>query len=415
MITDERRVAQRIKRLQKDMVDFLVRLCAIGTVNPPGARYGECVDFLAQTLGGMGLNTWIVRVPVAAQEKELPGSRDYPRMSVVARWDVGAKRTLHFTGHYDVVPPTAGWKTDPFKPVVKGKRLIARGSEDMKASIAAALFAVRALKESGIRPPWNIEFSATPDEETGGYLGLGYVVRSGAIRPDAAVLCEGGSGQTIGYAHKGVLWLDVTVLGKPAHASTPKNGVNALEKACDLIAQLKALEPVYARRTTAFSMRKAALRHPTIMFGGLAGGGSKVNTVPDRFHFTIDRRILPEERLAAVKAEIAGVIRRAKCQDRKLKVGVRQLLYVPPGWASTRSEIARLARSVVKEVTGRPVRFRMTSGFTDMHFLTQDAGVPTVMYGVAGGGGHADNEYAKVPAIFDTARVYAAIALRMPR
>ena len=414
MNSDERRVAQRIQRLQKKMTEFLVRFCSIATVNPPGAKYGECAEFLAAALGGMGLAARIVRVPPAVQERELPNSRDCPRMSVVARWDVGASRTLHFTGHYDVVPPTAGWKTDPFKPVIAGRRLIARGADDMKSSLTAAVFAVRAIVEAGVRPPWNIELSATPDEETGGYLGLGHLVRSGAIKPDAAVLCEGGSGQTIGYAHKGVLWLDVTVLGKPAHASNPKAGVNALEKACDLIQRLKTLEALYAGRKTAFKMRKPSLRSPTIMFGGLAGGGSKVNTIPDRFHFTIDRRVLPEERLAAVKAEIMAVIRRAERADRKLKVRVRQLLYVPPGWADVESDIARIAQAAVRDVTGKRPRFRMTSGFTDMHFLTQEAHVPTVMYGVSGGGAHADGEYTKIPAMLDTARVYSMIALRLP-
>lgn len=407
-------VGQRIVKLREPMMRFAAQLCSIATVNPPGERYEECVELLADKLRGLGLTTRIIRVPKAVQEKALPGSADYPRLSVVARWDVGARRTLHFTGHYDVVPPTAGWKTDPFKPVVTRSRLVARGAEDMKSSLAAAIFAVQALMEAGERPPWNLELSCTPDEETGGELGLGYLVRSRRIRPDAAVLCEGGSGDHLGYAHKGVLWLEVTVVGKASHACVPHQGINALEKACRLIEQLKTLDKVYARRKTAFRTEKAIHKRPTLMIGGISGGGGKVNTVPDRFTFTLDRRLGPEEKLREARAEILDVIKRAMRRDRKLEVRVRTLLHVPPGWADLDCEFTRVAAAAFRAVRGKRPRFRMTPGFTDMHFLTQDAGVPTLMYGTTGKGAHGDGEYTRIASMVATARVYAEIARRLP-
>ena len=175
-----------------------------------------------------------------------------------------------------MVPPTSGWSRDPFKPVVKGNKLYARGSSDMKGCDTAAIFAIQALMESGQVPPCNIECSFTADEETGGYAGLGHLVRSKAIRPDAAVLLEGASGDTLGYAHRGVLWLNITVIGKPGHGSNPKNGINALEKACGLIGELKSLEKIYAKRRSAFRAGRMA-RRPTLMIGGVSGGGGKIS------------------------------------------------------------------------------------------------------------------------------------------
>jgi succinyl-diaminopimelate desuccinylase len=407
-------VDRRIERLERSMVAFAARFCSIPTVNPPGQDYERCCEFLAAKLGALGLRTRIVRPPAALQAEVLPDSEDFPRPSVVARWDVGAERTLHFTGHYDVVPPTAGWRTDPFKPVIKGRRLIARGADDMKGANAAAIFAVQALRASRITPPWNLELSFTPDEETGGQLGLGYLVRSGQVRPDAAVLCEGGSGTALGYAHKGVLWLDVTVLGRPAHACNPRAGVNALEGACFLIGQLKTLEKAYATRSTAFRMDRAAAKRPTLMIGGVAGGGGKVNTIPDRFHFTIDRRLLPEEKVSAVRSEILAVIRRACRRRPSLRARVRTLLHVPPGFSDLEAEICRIAAAAVRDVHGKRARFRMSAGFTDMHFLTQEARVPTVMYGTRGAGAHADNEYCRIDSMREAARFYARLALGMP-
>jgi len=413
MMTPAKAVS-RIERSRKRMVDFAVEFCSIGTVNPPGDRYVECCEFLARRMRAMGLTAKIHRPPKALQAKVLPGFDDYPRTSVVGRWDVGAAKTLHFTGHLDVVPPTSGWRTDPFKPIVTPRRIVARGSNDMKTSITAALFAAAGLKDSGVTPPWNIEVSATPDEETGGELGLGWLVKSRTIRPDAAVLCEGGGEKGIGYAHKGVLWLEVTVLGKPGHACNPPGGVNALEKACGLIAQLKTLEKAYAKRPSAFKVDKPVLRRPTIMIGGISGGGGKVNTIPDRFSFTIDRRLLPEEGLAAAKAEIMAVIRRAQRRDRSLKVKVRQLLHVPPGSIAEDHPHCRRAADAYRAVFGRRPKWRMTPGFTDMHWLTGDAGVPTFMYGVSGIGAHADLEYSEIDSMVETAKLYAELAMRMP-
>lgn len=406
------KVQARIDKLKPELLEFTKRFCRFGTVNPPGNLYLECVRFLEKKLRSLGLKTRILRVPPKIQSKLVPGLNAYPRYNLIARWDVGAKKTLHYTGHYDVVPPTSGWKTDPFDPRVRGDKLIGRGSVDMKSSDAAAIFAVQALMESGVRPAWNIELSFTADEETGGYAGLGWVVKSKAIRPDAAVLLEGGSGDQIGYAHRGVLWLNLTVIGKAGHAANPKNGVNALEKACGLIRELQTLDAVYARRKSRFRAGKMA-RRPTLMIGGVSGGGGKVNTIPDRFSFTIDRRLLPEENLAKVKAEIMKVVKRAQKHDKDLKVKVEQLLYVQPGWTKLGAPILRVAKAASRAVTGQPSRYRMTGGFTDMHWLTNDGKVPTVGYGCRGGGAHSDFEWVSIASMVEMCKVYAEIALRM--
>ncbi|MCK6474765.1 MAG: ArgE/DapE family deacylase [Planctomycetes bacterium] len=405
-------VHARLEQLKPQLIEFTKEFCRIATVNPPGNRYLECCRFLERKLKRLGLKTKILRVPASVQRKLVPGLDTYPRYNILARWNTGAKKTLLLTGHYDVVPPTAGWKSDPFKPFVKGARLIGRGTGDMKACDAAAIFAVQAMRETGARPPWNIELAFTCDEETGGYAGLGHVVKSGAVKPDAAVLLEGGSGDTIGYAHRGVLWLEVTVHGKAGHASNPKNGVNALEKACGLIREFKKLERVYAGRRSAFRANKVA-RRPTLMIGGVSGGGGKINTIPDTFTFSIDRRLLPEENVAAVKREFMQRIRRAKAKDRDLKVSVAYPLFVESGSTNPKAKIVRAAQEAHRAVTGKRSTLRMSGGFTDMHWLTNDGKVPTVGYGVSGGGAHSDLEWADTAGMLQAAKIYAEIALRM--
>ncbi|MCG3178456.1 MAG: Acetylornithine deacetylase [Phycisphaerae bacterium] len=410
-------VLRRIDRLVPAMVRFTADLCAIDTVNPPGRNYGRCVAALKAKLEAVGLTTRVVNVPKAELKRLVPehGGR-YPRPSLIARWDVGAARTLHMTGHYDVVPPTGGWTRDPFKAAERGRRLYARGSSDMKAADAAAVFAIQAMRQARVTPPWNIELSFTPDEETGGHAGLGWLVHSGAIRPDAAVLLEGASGDRIGYAHRGVLWLLVTVLGRAAHASNPANGVSALGKGRMLLAALDELAVELAGRRTRLATSSGTPKGPTLMPGGLIGGGAgKVNTIPDRFVFSIDRRINPEESIPAAKAEIVSCLRDVCRRDGTFKVRIDELMRVDPGTIAPDHPHARLARKVLRQLVGKPVRFRMTGGFTDMHWLSRDGGVPTVMYGVSGKNAHGDDEYVDIPSIRAAARFYAALAMSMPK
>ncbi|MCZ7645567.1 MAG: ArgE/DapE family deacylase [Planctomycetota bacterium] len=397
---------------QKDLLAFTTAFCAIDTTNPPGRNYRACVEFLAEKLRELGLRPKVLRVPPREQAKYVPGLDDHPRYNVVARWDHGSKRTLLLTGHYDVVPATAGWKTDPFKPVRKGARLIGRGTSDMKGCNAAAIFAVQALLESGQRPPWNVELAFTADEETGGYAGLGHLVRAKRLRADAAVLLEGGGGQNVGIAHRGVLWLDVTVHGKPGHASNPRNGINALEKAIGLIGELRKLERRFPARRSRF-VAPAMSRRATQMIGGVSGGGGKVNTIPDRFRFSIDRRLIPEEKVEAVKREYVAAVREAMRRDRDLKATVEFPLYVESGHTRPEQPICRAACEAVKAVHAKRPRLRMTGGFTDMHFLTNDGGIPAIGYGAGGGGAHGDFEYLNLPDQLVTAKVYAEIAMRM--
>lgn len=76
----------------------------------------------------------------------------------------------------------------------------------------------------------NVELSLTPDEETGGALGAGYLARRGYLHADYAIVCEGAAGRNVGIGHNGVIWFLAAVVGKAAHAASPEAGINAFEK-----------------------------------------------------------------------------------------------------------------------------------------------------------------------------------------
>ena len=75
---------------------------------------------------------------------------------------------LGILGHLDVVPPgkLEDWERDPFDPFEKDGMLYGRGTQDDKGPMLAALFAVKALMDAGVRFNKRVRFIFGADEET---------------------------------------------------------------------------------------------------------------------------------------------------------------------------------------------------------------------------------------------------------
>ena len=289
---------------------LLSKLIAIPTVNPPGENYEKIVSFLENECKKSGLKTKKYITPQAVLERFgiKGGSR---RIGLVADWTVGRKaKILHINSHYDVVPAAIGkWAYPPFKAVIRGNRIYGRGSEDMKGTICSVLFAVNSVRKCGITPKINLQLSFTPDEETGGRTGLGYLVQKGFVKADYA-MSEGYSQGHVSYGNKGVLWAEVTVNGKSSHASMPHKGVNSFERMTELASRLMKLKDKVSGRKTRYHMRDPVSKSPTFVMGGLLKGGVKVNIVPGESTFSIDRRLIPEENIKDAKEEIIKLVKR---------------------------------------------------------------------------------------------------------
>ena len=72
-----------------------------------------------------------------------------------------------YAGHTDVVPPgnITDWSVNPFKPAIKNNKLIGRGANDMKASIACFVAAVSKFKAKNKKIKGSISLLITGDEE----------------------------------------------------------------------------------------------------------------------------------------------------------------------------------------------------------------------------------------------------------
>jgi len=393
---------------QDDLVAFLQKLIRLRTVNQPGEIYGEITTLLADTLRALGLQVRRVAISRALQKKTQPDLLDYPRYNVIARWDVGAKKTLHFNAHYDVVPVSGDWRHgDAFNPAVEKGWIYGRGTADMKGAIASVVFALKALKEAGVTPKFNVEVSFTADEETDSVLGTDWVTARGKLRADYAVVCEGGEGNAVCCGHNGVVWLNVHVHGKAAHGSMPEKGVNALEKMSALVLALDEYKQKLARRV--FRAPDGHQMHPTLNLGGVftSGEGGKVNTVPASASFTIDRRVLPIENVRAAERELTAFLKTAaqaipQCHITIDKISDNHSCYNPP----THPLFGAMQQSVTR-VRKQKTKFMVSTGFNDMHFFAHVLKIPTLGYGPGGHDYHAVDERARVKDLVDSAKIYA--------
>ena len=400
--------ARYLDRHHAELTGFLQQLIRLRTVNPPGENYLEITTHLGATLRGLGLKVRRIPIPRALQKKTQPELLDYPRYNVVGFWDTGAKKTLHFNAHYDVVPVSGRWKHGTaFNPVVENGWVYGRGSADMKGAIASIVFALKALRATGVRPNFNVEVSFTADEETDSVLGTGWVADHGKLRADYAVVGEGGEGNAICCGHNGVVWLNVRVHGVAAHGSTPEKGVNALEKMSALVLAFAAYKRRLARRT--FRAPDGRRMQATVNLGGVfaSGEGGKVNTVPAAASFSIDRRVLPVEDIRTAERELTRFLREAAgkipgCRITIEKISDNYSCYRAP----THPLFGAMQRSVAR-VRRQPSKFMVSTGFNDMHFFAQVLKIPTLGYGPGGLDYHAVDERARVRDLVDSAKIYA--------
>ena len=407
-------VRNYIKTNQTKLCRLLQELVRIPTVNPPGENYTEIVELLDTKCTALGMQTKVVRVPKRRVEQIISNASDYPRLNLIARWDVGADKTVHFNAHYDVVPVAGDWRfNDPFSGKIEGDWLYGRGADDMKDSIAALLFAIQTLQENNIVPKFNIECSFTCDEETGGELGAGYLVEKKLVKADYVVNCEGGTEMNIGNGHNGVLWLEIVVEGKAAHGSQPHKGINAFEKTAELVSVLQRLKRRLRSPERAFILPDGTERFPTLNIGGTFQGseGDKINTVPARLTFSLDRRITPNEKIELAELELRETILSACKFYEDLNVDTQTILRIQPCLTDTDSPLAQGFADAVRTIRHRKPFFKSTAGFTDLHYFV-NTGIPGIGYGPRGEGGHAINERVFIPDLVRTSAIYSTFMTR---
>jgi len=407
---DVAKVFQEIERSRDELITFLKELVRIPTVNPPGENYPECVRLISDKLKKIGMDLQLVDVP---KERLSASGVELQRPSIIGvlKGDEG-KPSLHINGHYDVVPVGSGWTVDPFGGEVREGKLYGRGATDMKAGITAAVIAALAVARSGVRLRGDLVISSTPDEETGGELGAGYIVAKGYARGDAAIVAECPGVDKVCIAHKGALWMELKTIGKAAHSGRPHLGVNAVTKMAKLVLALDRFAEELQTRRTASSSLFGDAPSPVLVVGGTIQGGVKTNIIPDSCVVTLDRRLLLEEKLEDAEYQIMSVVAKTKGEDPEFRVQSRPLLRIPPAQCPREAKVVTTLVKAVTKVYGTAPNVAGNYGFTDAHYFMEK--MPTVMWGPnTTGRGHSADEYVIIDDVVRAAKVFTLAAIEM--
>ena len=342
-----------------ETIEALVRL-----ESPSGdaAAIDRCQAELASRLGAIG--GAVTRLPGAGAGGHLK-----------AEFGSGTRQVL-VLGHIDTVWPVGTLASRPFRE--QDGRLFGPGVFDMKAGLALAALAVRALAHAPAGLPGRIVMLVTADEETGSASSRA-IIEAEALASEAVLVLEPAlPGGALKTSRKGCGEFVLRVSGRAAHAGVdPERGVSAIS---ELVRQVPCVE----------ALRDQAAG--TTLNVGVIRGGSRPNVVAAAAEAVIDVRVAS----AGEAARIAGALRALTPVDPGARLAVSGGINRPPMERSAGvAALFALAREAAAGL-GRALGEGGTGGGSDGN-LTAALGVPTLDgLGAMGGGAHADDEHVSV-------------------
>jgi acetylornithine deacetylase len=409
----------------EDAIAFLRQLvsCRTESQNPDNPDFRpealRCLDLASGKLAALGfeLHQWDTAEGYPTLAARLPGA--------------GGGRSLTFNGHLDVVPvgDTSGWSHDPWRGEIDGRRLYGRGTADMKAGVAAALYAVKRTLRAGPRPAGDVWFHLVTDEEVVGYGTRECIARLPATD---AVLDVEPTDLAVIPVEGGLEHLRIEIEGREAHAATRAAaiaagggggpGVNAVEKGVKLLTAIQELERRWANQKSHPLLPPGYNSLLPAIFVAGPGGGKEgrlnMLTNPGTManYCSIEYNIwyYPFETLAEIKRDFEAYVL-AVCQtDEWLRAhppvltwGLRHISFPPFETSPDHPFIQTLIGSAA-QASGRPE----VKGFPAASDLAWYAarGIPGAIYGPGAlDQAHSPDEYVSLDDFQRSIEVYARL------
>jgi len=394
-------VWERIDRAE--LIRFTRELVRIPSVFCPGtpegneARAAQCV---ADYLEGNGFD--------ARMEEVTSG-----RPNVWALWSGDRHgKTLLFEGHTDVVTEGRAeeWKYPPFGAELVGSRIYGRGSCDTKGNLAAAVMAVKAIKDSGVRFAGRLLLCHPVDEE-GMMSGIKHFIRQGhAEGVDGAVICEPEENQLC-VAQKGAMRVEATVRGKMAHGAMPLSGVNPVTRAARFVVAVEELEREEISRHGEDEFLGYPSITPTILLGPECGE-PQINVIPASAYVALDIRTVPAQSHREIVARLEECLAGLAAEDPDFEADLEVIEERLPTETDTNDPLVQAMTAAYTQLVGEPPRYNGVPGATDGTFLHAWANLPIVTTGAGGRTiPHHKDEWVDVDELLTTCRLYAATAM----
>ena len=386
-----------------ELIKFTQEIVRINSVFDPdkaGANEEAVANYIADYLKKEGFEVHIQNV--------VPGR---PNIIAFLRGK-DAGKTILFEGHTDVVTPgdLAQWQYDPFGAEIVGDRMYGRGTCDTKGNVAAAIFAAKAVKDSGQAFKGNILLCIPCDEE-GMMIGIKSFIRQGwADHVDAAVICEPEENH-ICIFEKGAMRAEIRVFGKQSHGAMPLTGINPNWRLAKIICALEKLEQEEKERVGCHEYLKWPSITPTII-SSPAKGEAQINVVPGEAYMTLDIRTVPGQSHNDLKEKMQEILNQLGKSDPDFSASINIIEERP--WTSTPkdADITKAVYKAVEEVTGKEPVWQGVPGATDGTFLHALKNIPVIVIGAGDTyiPHHAD-EYVDLPELIETAKIYVMTSM----
>lgn len=399
----EDRLLQIVLQFQPEIAAFCSKLIQTPSVNGvhDELALAETIAAQAQSLG--------LHVGIVGEYAQRP--------NVIVSTAAEGKTGLLLLGHLDTVPPgdENQWTMPPFSGAVKDGKIYGRGAIDTKGGMAAALYALAALKQAvGDNIADRAQLICVPDEETGatGELGIKYLHRQGLLSGLGAIYAYSGRQMTLG--HRGLIRYRLRCLGETTHTGSVEwqdgtAGANAITGMARLLVALESVK-------TPYSTAKYFERFRTVLTPGtMISGGVSINVIPDTCEALMDIRLTPEYDREKIEQLLNGCIAQVIQENPKLHFEYELLNYAPAAISDEDAPIVTVLDAALHQITGATAK-RVVAGPANEGYLLIERGIPTICgFGPTGDNAHAADEYVDVESLGETAAIFSLTAWRLSK
>jgi len=412
-------IVSAVEALRGDLIAFLQKL--VQSPSLPGHEQ-PAQQLVAEKLRSLGLGVDVVSSDFDELKNHPAFSDDgvpfRDRLNVVGRWK-GSKatrgsrtpRSLILNGHMDVVPTGNEdlWSESPWSGAIRDGQMYGRGSCDMKAGVAANIFAIQALESLEYRPAGDVLVESVIGEESGGVGTLTTIVKG--YQADAAVITEP-TRLRLCPVQSGALSFRVKVAGRAIHACMKPYGVSAIEKFYVL---LEAVQQLEQRRHLAYQnpLYEDPNNIAPVNFGTLHSG-EWPSTVPDELVVEGRFGVLPGESTDRARQALANALTAAANQDVWLADHPPALEWFEGQFESGETAqdspiVCGIAESHAQILGSPPMVEGVTYG-SDLRLFTNHGGIPAVLYGPGSiFDAHTVNEHVDLEEVVTATKVLACL------
>ena len=310
-----------------------------------------------------------------------------------------------YAGHTDVVPPgnISDWSVNPFKPVVKKNKLIGRGANDMKASIACFVAAVSRFKAKNKKFKGSISLLITGDEEGIAINGTKRVVEYLKKKGEKINFCIVGEptnanrlGEMIKIGRRGSITGRLTVIGTQGHVAYPhraNNPSNAMVKILKRIKETKLDKGTKNFQASNLEITKINIdNHADNVIPGLANAVFNIRFNNKHSSSSLKRKL---------NAIFKSITKREKCKFKvQYEVSGQAFLTKP-------NKTTYMIQNIIKKITKIKPKLSTVGGTSDARFIRKIA--PCLEFGLVGKTMHKIDESVPVSDLKKLTKIYLNI------